>query len=219
MLNPHLRSGLRFSAALVLTLALSVSASAQQDGGATGGTGLDPVAGTGTGTGTGDTGSFGTLDADEIFSGIDRGDAIGSTGNTGTGFSDLDANAGGGRGATGGIGGFGGGGGLGGLGALFGLGGGGAGSQTTRPAIRTRLRSAINVQLTSPAVVQRVATQRLRSLTNQPQLRGINVSMQGKTAVISGVVRTDRDRRMSELLMRLEPGVGRVDNQVIVMPQ
>jgi hypothetical protein len=208
MLNPHFRSGLRFSAALVLTLAMSISVSGQQ---------ADQTGGQ-TGTGTGDAGGFGTLDPDAIFSGIERGDAVGSTGSTGTGFSDVDANAGGGRGAAGGIGGFGGGG-LGGLGALFGLGGGGAASTTTRPAIRTRLRSAINVQLTSPAVVQNVATQRFRSLPNQPQLRGINVSMQGKTAVISGVVRTERDRRMSELLMRLEPGVGSVDNRVTVMPQ
>jgi hypothetical protein len=219
MLNPYLRRGLLFSAPLVLTLAMSISVSAQQTGGdATGGqTGTGGTAtATDTGIGGGGTGAFGTLDADTIFSGIERGEAVGSTGSTGTGFSGVDANAGGGR--AGGIGGFGGGG-LGGLGALFGLGNAGAGSQTTRPAIRTRLRSAINVQLTSPAVVQQVATQRLRSLSSQPQLRGINVSMQGKTAVISGVVRTDRDRRMSELLMRLEPGVGSVNNQVIVMPQ
>ncbi len=223
MLNPHLRRGLLFSAPFLLTLAMSISVSAQQTGqtgGTTGGqTGTDGTAtgtGTGTGTDTGGTGAVGSLDADTVFSGIERGDAVGSTASTGTGFSSLDANAGGGRAA--GIGGFGGGG-LGGLGALFGLGGAGAGSQTTRPAIRTRLRSAINVQLTSPSVVQQVATQRLRSMSSQPQMRGINVSMQGKTAVISGVVRTERDRRMSELLMRLEPGVGSVDNRVIVIPQ
>lgn len=147
MLNPHLRRGLLFSAPFLLTLAMSISVSAQQTGqtgGTTGGqTGTDGTAtgtGTGTGTDTGGTGAVGSLDADTVFSGIERGDAVGSTASTGTGFSSLDANAGGGRAA--GIGGFGGGG-LGGLGALFGLGGAGAGSQTTRPAIRTRLRSAI----------------------------------------------------------------------------
>ena len=132
------------------------------------------------------------------------------------GFSDADSNAGG-RGATGGFGGFGGGGGLGGLGALFGLGGGGGGSQSTRPPIRTRLRSAIGGPATPPSVVQQFAAQRLRTLPSMgQQMRGVNVTMQGKTAVIRGVVRSDRDRRMTELLMRLEPGVGNVDNQVIV---
>ena len=219
MLNPHLISGLRFSAALLLTLAMTVAVSAQQGDQTTGGTTGTTTGTTGTGIGTAGTGSLGVLDADQVFSGIERGDTVGSTANTGAGFTAVDANAGGAGGnRAGGLGGFGGGGGLGGLGALFGLGGGG-GQTTQRPAIRTRLRSAINVQLNSPATVQRAATRRFRTLSSQPQMRGINVSMQGKTAVISGVVGSDRDRRMSELLMRLEPGVGRVDNQVIVIPQ
>jgi hypothetical protein len=70
-----------------------------------------------------------------------------------------------------------------------------------------------------PALVQQSASMRFRSLPNRPQLRGINVAMQGRTAVISGVVGSEGDRRMSELLMRLEPGVSRVDNQVLVIPQ
>ncbi len=222
MLNPHLLRGLRFSAALLLTLAMTVVVSAQQGGqttdGTTGGQ-TGTTTGTGTGIGAAGAGSMGVLDADQVFSGIQRGDTVGSTANTGAGFTAVDANAGGAGGSrAGGIGGLGGRGGLGGLGALFGLGGGG-GQTTQKPAVRTRLRSAIDVQLSSPATVQQAATQRFRSLPSQPQMRGVNVSMQGKTAVISGVVGSDRDRRMSELLMRLEPGVGRVDNQVIVIPQ
>lgn len=221
MLKHPFRAALTFSVVSVLTLALSLSASAQQAGGATGtdagGAGVD----TGTGAGTGDAGSFGVLDADAIFSGIDRGETVGSTGTTGTGFSVVDAGNGGGRAATtGGIGGLGGGG-FGGLGSLFGLGGPGAGggAQSTRPPLRTRLRSAINVPLTPPSVVQNTVRQSFQTIPNQPQLRGINITMRGKTAVISGVVNTDRDRRMSELLLRLQPGVGSVDNQVVVAPQ
>lgn len=223
MLNPSLRC----SAALALTLAMVVSVSAQQGtpGGDAGGGGeivTGGQAGTGAGTQSGNVegaepGAFATLDADSVFAGIDRGDTVGSTGSTGTGFSDVGG-ATGARG-TGGFGGFGGGGGLGGLGSLFGFGGGNAGSQSTRPPIRTRLRSAINVPLTPPQVVQQVASRRLQTLPYQARMPGVNVTMQGKTAVISGVVSSERERRMSELLMRLEPGVRSVDNRVVVVPQ
>jgi hypothetical protein len=214
-----LKSLLRSSAAFICLFLWTATVSAQQDGQAGGdtGTGGTNAGGTDTGTGTGGIGA--TLDAETAFSAIDRGDTVGSTASTGQGFSDASAATGGG-GAGGGLGGFGGGGfgGLGGLGNLFGNFNTGAG-QSTKPAIRTRMRSAINVQLTPPARVQQIATQRFRSLATRPQLRGIQVNMQGKTAVISGVVSSERDRRMSQLLMQLEPGVQRVDNQVVVLPQ
>lgn len=42
--------------------------------------------------------------------------------------------------------------------------------------------------------------------------------MVGRTAVLSGVASTQQDRRMSELLMRLEPGVYAIQNNVVVRP-
>jgi hypothetical protein len=207
-----MKSLLRSSAAFLFLCLWTASASAQQNGQTGGDTG-DGGADTGTGTSAPAT----TLDAETAFSAIERGDTIGSTDSTGRGFSNASAaTGGGGGGGLGGQGGFGGGG-FGGLGNLFGN--FNTGGQSTKPAIRTRMRSAINVQATPPARVQQIATLRFRSLATQPQLRGIQVAMQGKTAVISGVVSSDRDRRMSELLMRLEPGVQRVDNQVVVSPQ
>ena len=65
-------------------------------------------------------------------------------------------------------------------------------------------------------MVQRTAVTRFRVLTNRPQLRGIDVRMDGRTAIISGVVPTQRDRRMSEMLIRLEPGVSAVVNEISV---
>ena len=131
MLKFPFRATLRFSAAVGLTVAISLTASAQQVG-----TGVDAAADTGQ-AGTGDAGSFGVLDADAIFSGIDRGDAVGSTSTTGTGFSLADEAGGTGRATTGGIGGIGAGGfgGLGGFGNLFGL--GGAGTCLVTSTIRT----------------------------------------------------------------------------------
>jgi hypothetical protein len=163
-----------------------------------------------------------SLDPDAVFTEVERGEAVGSTANTGAGFSDLSVSpttgAAGARGGIGGLGGLGGGigGGFGALGNLFGGLGRGT-TQSAKPVLRTRLRSGISVPPTSPAQVQRVASQRFRRLpSSQSQLRGINVTMQGRTAVIRGQVSTERDRRMSEMLMRLEPGVSAVDNQVVV---
>jgi hypothetical protein len=210
-----LKSILRSSSALLFLFFSTATVCAQQGGGDTGtGTAADGNTGA-----AGEGGSLATLDAETAFSAIDRGDTVGSTASTGAGFSDASAARGAGAGAAGGgLGGLGGGfGGLGGFGNLFGnL---NNQSSSTKPAIRTRLRSAVNVPATPPLQVQQIATRRFRSLASRPQLRGIQVTMQGRTAVISGRVRSDRDRRMSELLMRLEPGVGRVDNQVVVMTE
>ena len=196
-----------------LVCLLSSAVSAQQ-----GGTG-EVDTGTATGGDEGATGDFGRLDPDQIFSAVERGDTVG--GNTATVGREDSAGGGGGLGGgAAGLGGLGGGGlgGLGGLGSLFGAFNTGT-AQSTRPAIRTRLRSAINVPPMSVPQVQANATRRFRSVTSRPSLSGINVTMQDRTAIISGVVASPSDRRMSELLIRLEPGVSRVENQVIVSPQ
>ncbi len=65
-------------------------------------------------------------------------------------------------------------------------------------------------------MVQQSATTRFQSLASRPALRGINVRMEGRTAVLNGVVAAASDRRMSELLIRLEPGVSSVDNQISI---
>ncbi|MFK8115525.1 MAG: BON domain-containing protein, partial [Rubripirellula sp.] len=91
-------------------------------------------------------------------------------------------------------------------------------SSQARPIIRTRLRAASSGPRMSPAQVQQTATNHLRALPSQSRLNGVNVSMNGRTAVISGAVGSERDRRMSEMMMRLEPGVRNVENRVVVLP-
>lgn len=211
-----LKSFVRGSAALLFLFLTSATVGAQTTSGQTGGNAL------GTGTDSLAPGeSMTSLDPDSTFTGIERDTSIGSTAATGQGFSDVSAatgrsGTGGARaGGLGGLGGFGGGlGGLGRLGNLF----GNLNTQSTssKPVIRTRLRSAINIPAMPPAQVQQTATRRFESLTSRPQLQGIQVTMEGRTAIIRGEVRSVSDRRMSELLMRLEPGVSRVDNQVVV---
>jgi hypothetical protein len=210
-----------FNAALIFIALSAANASAQQT--PSGGIGVTTPGTEGVGGTPDSTAAADLLNPDAVFSAVERGDTVGSTGSTGAGFSDLSAASGGGGGAGGGLGGLGGGlgglGGFGGLGNLFGNRFNTGAAQSAKPAVRTRLRSAIDIQATPPATVQQVLNQRLRTLPTQPQLRGVNVTMQGRTAIIRGEVGSQRDRRMTELLMRLEPGVRSVDNQVTVLPQ
>jgi len=159
------------------------------------------------------------LSATDAFSDLQRGTDVGATGNTGRGFSESSVSApttnGGGvtpGGTGGGLGGFGG---VGGLGGFFDSMNSGS-PQSSKPVIRTRLRSAVRVQAPAPTRVGQIASRRFQSLSNRPQLRGVNVQMIGRTAILEGSVNNESDRRMSLLLMRLEPGVSRVDNRVIV---
>jgi len=170
------------------------------------------------GNGTGGLGTNG-LDPNDAFSDLQRGTDVGSTANTGRGFSESSVSpptTADGAVTPGGIGGgFGGFGGVGGFGGLFDNINSGS-SQTSKPIIRTRLRSAVRVQAHAPAQVGQVATGRFRALASRPQLRGVSVTMQGRTAIIHGSVRNESDRRMSQLLIRLEPGVSRIDNRIVV---
>lgn len=178
--------------------------------------------GQGTATGTGATGAAtGTapgaaLDVDTAFAAVDRGDTIGATGTTGAGFSALSATTPTAGGRAGGLGGFGGFGGLGGFGG-FGGGFGNTGT-TSEPAIRTRLRSAVETAPVPSAYLQARANRQLDRAPARAGVDNVGVTFQDGTAIVTGTVTSERDRRMSELLMRLEPGVRRVDNRVIVTP-
>ncbi|MEM6472221.1 MAG: BON domain-containing protein, partial [Planctomycetota bacterium] len=183
----------------------------------------DQAAG-GTGAAAGATGDS-LFQPEEVessaFSQIERGSSIGSSSTQGFGVVAESGGTGGFGGGSSFFGG-GGGGGLGGLGGLFGGFGnafGGQGAQSTRPTLRVRLKSAI--QMAPPTAAQRQQSAR-RALARVPstiQLRGVRVAMDGQTAVLSGSVQSSRERRMAELLMKLEPGVRGVDNQLSVSGQ
>lgn len=159
--------------------------------------------------------AFDTSETDAEFLNVDRSGGIGSAAAITVGAS----NASGTNSSTGG-GGFGGGGfgggGFGGLGSLFNAFNNGGG-QATQSAIRTRLRSAIEVAPRSPQLVQQVATERFMNVAGKPSLRGIRVRMEGRTAILIGTVASERDRRMSQLLVQLEPGVRKVENKIVVV--
>ena len=176
---------------------------------------------TGTGDDGGDTQTGARFQPEEVdlsaFEDIERSTAIGTSQTQG--FGVAAESTGGPTGGGGAGGGFGGGGGLGGLGGLFGgLGGafGGQGASSQKPIIRVRIRAAVGLPPRPSADVQRSATRTLSSAPRRSGVNGVNVTMQGGTAILRGAVASDWERRMSELLIRLEPGVKRVDNRVIV---
>lgn len=204
-----------------LLLACSVLPAQQIGGGTTGGTSGQTGGTTGGSTGIGSpttSGAGGTLDPDAAFSQVERAETVGATGGTGSGFSQLSVGNQGGAGGTGGLGGFRGlgGGGIGGLGGLSSLFGGlNTQGQATKPAIRTRLRSAVQVERRAPAVIQSQVGERFASLA-RPELQGVNVTVEGRKGILTGVVQSDRHRRMSELLLRLEPGINEIENRLEV---
>lgn len=132
-------------------------------------------------------------------------------------------------------------GGLGGLGAAFGnnLTTGAAGGSEASTPIRTRLRSAVVLppasyesqiaqEININNRLQRTSTLGPRSHDRGQQFPGaangamdrphfgVHVQMQGRTAILQGTVSSASDRRMSELLIRLEPGVSQVENRINV---
>lgn len=54
--------------------------------------------------------------------------------------------------------------------------------------------------------------------TSLPTLKGLNIRMDGDAVVLSGTVATDSERTLSEAILRLEPGVYRVRNDIQVKP-
>jgi hypothetical protein len=214
------------SLAVIITLfGFASSASAQRQ---TGGIGSAGSAGMTASTGGGATGGGGAAGGNARAGNAGQGAA--GTGAVGAlsgvpaserRFSDVGAGTGtGGVGlGTGrGIGGFGGGG-FGGL-SPFGLNpfGNGANSSQAKPTLRTTLRSEVAVPARPVAVTQAVSQQRASRSFAQPRFRGVNVEMNNAAAVLRGTVASEADRRMAELVLRLEPGVSQIDNQLVVAP-
>lgn len=88
-------------------------------------------------------------------------------------------------------------------------------SQDSR-SIRTRLTSGVNTLPPPPRAVGASVTNRLASLSGNRRFAGVNVQMEGRTAILIGQVATEEDRRMARLMVRLEPGVSEVDNRLQV---
>ncbi len=215
------RRALPFAAVVFLTTqsyAQTRPSTGGTGGPTTGGAGTNMgSAGAGTSTGTG-TGVSGLQTADQLFSdGIQRSGTaevrgLDSTTDPGAAGS-SSSNRGGGVGGLGGLGGMGGLGGLGGLSQLF---GGMGQSQQQQRSVRTRLSSGIQVTPLAASSVGNSVNSRLASMPTTSRFTGINVQMDGRTAILTGLVSSESDKRMARLLVRLEPGVSKIEDRIEV---
>lgn len=85
------------------------------------------------------------------------------------------------------------------------------------------IRSAVRVGFTPPTVQpQQVAQELTARLSQIPALRNsanganVQVSLDGNVAVLKGTVPTNHDRLVLERLLLLEPGVDKVQNELVV---
>ena len=75
---------------------------------------------------------------------------------------------------------------------------------------RTNNRHSIQTGTPTEMIVQRVQS-RLRVLEFQ-------LAIEDRTAVVSGMVATERDRSLIESMLRFEPGISVVKNEITVVP-
>jgi len=146
--------------------------------------------------------------ADRQFSDI-GGPAGSGSGSRGSSSSRGMNSFGGFGGRMGGFGGFGG---MSPFGNLF---GGNSGSQA-KPPIRARLRGSVDVPAEMVRAGEIRTRQNIQSTPAQRVVNGYSASVEDGVARISGSASSDKQRRMAELLLRLEPGVRRVENNITV---
>jgi hypothetical protein len=84
------------------------------------------------------------------------------------------------------------------------------------------IRAILQVDFDTPALAPgRVAAQAQKVLVRAKPLQGlgtIQVGMQGRLAVLSGTVHSERARKLAEQLVLLEPGISGVQNDLQVSP-
>ncbi|MBM3964613.1 MAG: BON domain-containing protein [Planctomycetes bacterium] len=117
----------------------------------------------------------------------------------------------------GGVGGLGRGGmGLGGFGAgNFGMGMMGGNAQGRKP-IRASVRPEIEMSARGSADLAARTTSRFTNLPAAQKFPNVNASYENGSVVLRGSVATEKDKKMMERLMKLEPGVDSVRNELLV---
>ena len=89
---------------------------------------------------------------------------------------------------------------------------------TSRPMFRPRVEIGFDWPQASTTEVRRTLSTRLTALGRRyPQLAGVELAAAADgTFVLTGQVADERTRRMAAHLLRLEPGVRRIDNRLTV---
>jgi|GEM_PF-792309 len=95
----------------------------------------------------------------------------------------------------------------------------GSRGRTQQDVIRSAVRVGFNPPTpNSEAVSTELAARlsRIPGLQNAPQSANVQVNLEGRTAVLKGTVPTASDRLVLERLLLLEPGVDKVQNELVV---
>ncbi len=86
----------------------------------------------------------------------------------------------------------------------------------SRTAYRITRTVAFEYALPQPAQHSAVLSQRVVRALRLPDADAIRVILQGRTAILQGEVATEHARDLAERLLRLEPGVSSVQNELTV---
>jgi hypothetical protein len=92
----------------------------------------------------------------------------------------------------------------------------GQGMNANAATVRTQLTVGFQGATLDSQKVSSSITKRLADLPAVHWSSPGRVEMQGRTAILRGVVATQHDRDLAERVIRLEPGVGDVENQLVV---
>lgn len=90
-------------------------------------------------------------------------------------------------------------------------------TQTRRP-YRTTTRISFDYPAPPDGTLSATLTSRLQRARLGPSQNSVAVEVRGHTATLRGQVATDHERALAEQLVRLEPGIAQVDNQLVVSP-
>jgi len=103
---------------------------------------------------------------------------------------------------------------------LGGFGSGASGNNTaTPPPVRTALTLGFEPATAAPRQVSSAIAEHLGALPALHWQVPAQVEMQGRTAILRGVAATEHDRDLAERVVRLEPTVDQVQNQIEVAGQ
>jgi osmotically-inducible protein OsmY len=99
-----------------------------------------------------------------------------------------------------------------------GQGQGAQGGRSNTPTMRSEYKVAFDYAALPPSKLSSTVAQRLADTPAIRMHSPIQVEMQGRTAVLRGVVATEHDRVLAEQMARLEAGIEQVQNEIVVGP-
>lgn len=118
-------------------------------------------------------------------------------------------------------------GGRGGIGGGFGGGGFGGGrggsngannnqNAQSKTKVRAVLRIGFPIEGRTSSATAQMVTERFAKMPLPPSLDNVQITMQGRTAILRGQIETAEDGKLVENLLSLEPGIDGVKNELVV---